>query len=80
VTTGGRTAPHVISLAALLAVLCALALPAPAALGDGSVDVNAGPATRIRHGLAASSANYTVLRVYAQAGDVIHGDPRRADL
>jgi uncharacterized repeat protein (TIGR01451 family) len=66
-------------LVALLAALAAFALPTASAFGEGSVDINGGPGDRVRQNLimATQSANfavsqaYTVLYVYAQAGETI---------
>jgi uncharacterized repeat protein (TIGR01451 family) len=55
----------------VLSALSAFALPTPAAFGEGSVDVNAGPGTRTRQGLSTQATMYTVLRVYARAGETI---------
>jgi uncharacterized repeat protein (TIGR01451 family) len=66
-------------LAACLAAVCAYALPAATAFGEGSVDLNAGPDTAKRHSLLMIGAiappnephRYSVLRVYARAGETI---------
>ena len=65
-------------LVAWLAGLAALALPAAPAFGEGSVDVNTGPDTAIRQSLGMNNRPadvfgqaYTVLNVYAQAGETI---------
>src|SRR5687767_14125403 len=64
-------------LAALLAGVCAFALPIAPAFGEGSVNINTGPGGSARHDLVTSSlttspANrYTVLYVYAQPDETV---------
>lgn len=64
-------------LVALLAGLAAVVLPTASAFGEGSRELITGPAANDRQGLVSSSlttspANrYTVLYVYAQAGETI---------
>jgi hypothetical protein len=56
--------------AALLAV-CAVALSAGPAFGEGSVDFNLGPDPQRRNTMVMAGPEYTVLRVYARAGETI---------
>jgi uncharacterized repeat protein (TIGR01451 family) len=61
-------------LAACLVAVGASALPAAPAFGEGSVDFNQGEDARFRNALAVQSGaagRYTVLRVYARAGETI---------
>jgi uncharacterized repeat protein (TIGR01451 family) len=58
-------------LATLLLGLCAFALPASTAFGEGSVDINTGPGTAVRQALQQVGVNLTVLYVYAQAGETV---------
>jgi uncharacterized repeat protein (TIGR01451 family) len=77
----GRRARWRIAIMACLAVsVCGSALSAPPAFGEGSVDFNTGAASAARHtlGMAGASASladqtnrYSVLRVYARAGETI---------
>ncbi len=53
----------------LVAAAVALLVPATSAFGEGSVDLNTGPDSAQRHNLAGETSNYTVLRVYARAGE-----------
>jgi uncharacterized repeat protein (TIGR01451 family) len=56
---------------ALLAGLCAFALPVAPAFGEGSVDTNTGPGTAYRNNLTGLTAAHNVLKVYARAGETI---------
>ena len=67
----GRRRGAECALAGVLVGLGAWALPVPVAFGEGSVDVNAGPGTRTRQALSTAAGNYSVLRVYARAGERI---------
>jgi uncharacterized repeat protein (TIGR01451 family) len=53
--------------------VCASALTAAPAFGEGSVDFNTGENTRLRSGLymVTVPSRYTVLRVYARAGETV---------
>jgi uncharacterized repeat protein (TIGR01451 family) len=71
----GRRSPRLgIAAALCVAALGAWALPAAPARAEGSVDFNTGADTRFRNGLSMQSGaagRYTVLRVYARAGETI---------
>jgi uncharacterized repeat protein (TIGR01451 family) len=70
----GRARPRWAIGAAVLLAVCASVLSAAPAFGEGSVDFNTGENTRLRNGLsmqAGAAARYTVLRVYARAGETI---------
>jgi uncharacterized repeat protein (TIGR01451 family) len=79
--TASPAPQHRSRLCALLAVVvgvCAFALPTAAAFAEGSVDINTGPGTATRQALqmpatsiSVPGAEYTVLYVYAQAGETI---------
>jgi hypothetical protein len=58
-------------LAVSLAAVCASVLPAPPAFGEGSVDFNTGGDALRRNTLVMGAGEYTVLRVYARAGETI---------
>jgi uncharacterized repeat protein (TIGR01451 family) len=54
-----------------LVAVCATALPAGPAFAEGSLDFNTGANTRLRNTMVMTAGEYTVLRVYAQAGETI---------
>lgn len=54
---------------AVASLTAGLALHATPAFGEGSADLNTGPDSAERHNLAGETSNYTVLRVYARAGE-----------
>jgi uncharacterized repeat protein (TIGR01451 family) len=71
VSANRRARPRWALGAAVLLAVCASAFSAAPAFGEGSVDFNQGGATDLRNGLAAQPMRYTVLRVYARAGETI---------